>query len=219
MALAQYTLQVQRLLHDPNFQYFQQAELTDYINEARNRVCKDTRCLRCQAPGGLTLTAGVEQYLISAISLSASPIAFTGCTPVDVMGVTVIWGSTRIKLGYDDWTRFDAKYRYWTNMQSRPVGFTRVGGLSIYIGPQPDQTYVADLDVSLIPPPLVTGVYDTELIPEPFTTGVQYYAAYKAKFRQQAMGEAKLFHDMYIAQMKRETVAFMQRIIPDPYAR
>jgi hypothetical protein len=206
-------------LHDPQFQFFQQTELTDYINEASNRVCKDTRCLRSQAPGGLTLTQGVEQYLISNISLSAAPVVFTGCTVVDVMGVTAIWGSTRIKLGFQPWTVFDANMRYWTNMQSRPTWYTRVGALSIYIGPQPDQTYVCDLDVAVIPPPLVQGTYDIELIPEPFTTPIKYYAAYLAKFRQQAMGEAKIFHDMYKERVRTEAMAFQNRIIPDPYSR
>ena len=218
MALSAYTTQVQRLLHDPNFQFYPQTELTDYINEARNRVCKDSRCLRTYVPGGLTIAQGTEQYLISSISLSASPIVFTGCTPIDVMGVTIIWGTTRIKLGYLPWTKFDAQQRYWTNMQSRPVCFTRLGALQIYIGPVPDQAYVCDLDVTLIPPAL-SSTYDVELIPEPFTTPIKYYAAYLAKFKEQAMGEAKLFHDMYMARIRTEANAFMGRIIPDPYAR
>ena len=219
MALTTYTTQVQRLLHDPNFNFYQQPELTDYINEARNRVCKDSRCLRANAPGGLTLTQGVEQYLVSSISLSGTPVAFTGCTVIDVMGMTVIWGQTRIKLGYRSWTRFDAEQRYWTNIQSRPVVFSRMGALSIYIGPTPDQTYVTDCDVTVIPPALVSGGYDTELIPEPFTTPVKYYAAYLAKFREQAMGEAKMFHDMYKARLVTEAQAFMGRTIDDPYSR
>ena len=94
-----------------------------------------------------------------------------------------------------------------------------MGALSIYIGPTPDQTYVTDCDVTVIPPALVSGGYDTELIPEPFTTPVKYYAAYLAKFREQAMGEAKMFHDMYKARLVTEAQAFMGRTIADPYSR
>ena len=215
MALTAYTTQVQRLLHDPNFQFYQQNELTDYINEARNRVCKDSRCLRTYVPNAFTATQGVEQYLFTNIS---PPVSLTGYTPIDIMGATVIWGQTRIKLAYMPWTRFDANMRYWTSMQSRPVAYTRLGTQSIFLGPTPDQSYQVDLDVSLIPPPLVTDA-TVEPIPEPFTSPIKYYAAYLAKFREQAMGEANLFHTEYLNSIKREAAAFMGRIIPDPYAR
>ncbi len=215
MALTAYTTQVQRLLHDPNFQFYQQNELTDYINEARNRVCKDSRCLRTYVPSAFTATQGVEQYLFTNIS---PPVSLTGYTLIDIMGATVIWGQTRIKLAYMPWTRFDANMRYWTSMQSRPVAYTRLGTQSIFLGPTPDQSYQVDLDVSLIPPPLVTDA-TVEPIPEPFTSPIKYYAAYLAKFREQAMGEANLFHTEYLNSIKREAAAFMGRIIPDPYAR
>lgn len=215
MALTAYTTQVQRLLHDPSFQYYTQSELTDYINEARNRVCKDSRCLRTYISSAFTATQGVEQYTITGISV---PTAYTGYTIIDVMGVTVIWGSTRIKLAYMPWTKFDANMRYWTSMQSRPVAFTRLGSQSIFLGPMPDQSYQVDLDVSLIPPAL-TSDSTSEPIPEPWTTPVKYYAAYLAKFREQAMGEANVFHTEYLNSIKREASSFMGRIIPDPYAR
>ena len=40
-ALSTYITQVQRLLHDPNAQFWSTSELTDYINEARNRVANE----------------------------------------------------------------------------------------------------------------------------------------------------------------------------------
>jgi hypothetical protein len=103
-------------------------------------------------------------------------------------------------------------------MQSRPVCYSRLGGLSVYVGPQPDTTYSSDWDLALIPPPL-TSDSSPEPIPEPFTTPVKYYAAYLAKFREQAIAEAEMFKKMYLAQIKTEAVAFQMRIIPDPYAK
>lgn len=209
-----YNTQVRRLLHDPNGQYWTDAELTDYINESRNRVCKDTRCLRQQILSQ-TLTSGVEQYAISALTL---PAGLTGYQPIDVMGINFYFGNTRVKLAYLPWTRFDVQFRYWQNMQSRPVCFTRQGALTIYIGPTPDQNYVSDWDCSFIPPPL-TNDSTPEPIPEPFTTPIKYHAAYLAKFREQAIGEAKLFEGQYMRQVFTEARAFQQRIIPDPYAK
>ena len=215
MALNTYITQVRRILHDPNGQYWSDSELTDYINESRNRVCKDTRCLRQQLVGLVTLTAGVEQYEISALTL---PVSLTGYTIIDVMGINVLWGSTRIKLAYMPWTRFDVNFRYWNNMQSRPVCFSRLGALSVYVGPAPDTSYSSDWDVALIPPPLVSDS-TPEPIPEPFTTPIKYHAAHLAKFREQSLGESELFAKMYTAKVKQEAVAFMGRIIPDPYAK
>ena len=181
LTLQGYITQVRRLLHDLNGQYWSDTELTDYINDARNRVCKDTRCLRQQIVNFVTLTQGTEQYQLASLPL---PTALTGYTIIDVMGINILWGSTRIKLAYLPWTRFDVQFRYWTNMQSRPVCYSRLGALSVYIGPQPDTSYQSDWDVALVPPAL-TSDSSPEPIPEPFTTPVKYYAAYLAKFREQ----------------------------------
>jgi hypothetical protein len=215
VALTFYITQVRRLLHDTNAQFYTDAELTDYINEARNRVCKDTRCLRLYLASAVTLTQNVETYPISSIVLPAN---FAGYTIIDVMGVTVIWGQTRIKLANLPWTRFDAMFRYWNNMQSRPVAYTRQGAINIVIGPLPDQSYVSDWDVAFIPPPLVTDS-TPEPVPEPFTTPVKYYAAHLAKFREQAQAEAALFEQKYARSVLVEAKAFQHRVIPDPYAK
>jgi len=225
VALSTYITQVRRLLHDPVGQYWSDSELTDYINEARNRVCKDTRCLRQQITNLVTLNPSVEQYVLnntgtqdSGSQLVVLPAAFTGYTIVDVMGINILWGSTRIKLAYLPWTRFDVNFRYWNNQQSRPVCYSRYGTMSVYVGPMPDTTYQSDWDVALIPPPLTSDA-TVEPIPEPFTTPIKYYVAHLAKYREQAIGESQLFEQMYIKQMRRECVSFMGRIIPDPYAK
>lgn len=216
MVLSTYITQVQRLLHDTSAQYWSTAELTDYINESRNRVCKDTRCLR-QLATSISIASGVEQYPLSTIQASL-PSALTGYTIVDIMGITIYWGSTRIKLAYLPWTRFDAQFRYWQTMLSRPVCYSRMGITNVYVGPIPDQTYVSDWDVSLIPPPLTSDT-TPEPITEPWIGAVKYYAAYLAKFREQAMPEANLFKQMYEQNILTENKAWSYRVIPDPYAK
>jgi len=44
--LSSYITEVQRLLHDANSVFWSTQELTDYINSARERVARDTGCLR-----------------------------------------------------------------------------------------------------------------------------------------------------------------------------
>lgn len=67
--LSGYITEVRRLLHDANGNFYSDSELTDYINSARERVCRDTGCLR-------------------TLQLSATPIAPAGYT-----GTPVAWAA------------------------------------------------------------------------------------------------------------------------------
>ena len=44
--LSQYITEVRRLLHDANGNFYSDSQLTDYINGARERIVRDTGCLR-----------------------------------------------------------------------------------------------------------------------------------------------------------------------------
>jgi len=57
--LSSYITEVQRLLHDANSVFWSTSELTDYINDARERVARDTGCLR-------------------TLQITATPISSTG---------------------------------------------------------------------------------------------------------------------------------------------
>lgn len=70
--LATYRLECRRLLHDATGKFWSDSELNDYINDARNRVCSDTGCLRRLITAYLSLNH--EQYPIGAV---------TGATIVD----------------------------------------------------------------------------------------------------------------------------------------
>lgn len=207
--LQQYTTQVQRLLHDPNFQFFQQPELTDYINEARLRVCGDTKCQR-KLLTSFSLTAGVEVYPIATMNTTYS----TTC--VDVMGIQLYYGTLRYPLNYYAWTDFNARYRQWQTFQQRPSAFSWQGGTQVFIGNTPDQAYVTDWDVAVYPGDLVS-TSDVCPIPLPFQSAIKYYAASLASYRKQEIGESKLFNDRYIAESNRNVRAFQTRIIQDPY--
>lgn len=51
--LSQYTTDLRRLLHDPNGQYYSTADLTAYINEARQKIALDAQCCRLLLSGGV----------------------------------------------------------------------------------------------------------------------------------------------------------------------
>lgn len=215
-ALSTYITQVQRLLHDPNAQFWSTSELTDYINEARNRVAEDSKCLRQLATNaalGLVLTTGVESY--NPTTFIPAPL---GPLVVDVMGVTIYWGNTRQKLAYYAFTDFDVRYRYWNQLQTIPAAFTRMSPVQILIGPMPDQAYPVDIEIAVVPNALVSDA-TVEQIPIPFQEPVQYYAAYKAKFKEQSLGETDIFLRQYVRTLQWCQRSYMTRVIQNPYVR
>lgn len=64
--LAQYILDVRRLLHDATGKYWSDAELTDYINEARERVVADTGCNRTKQIS--YMTQGIETLAFGGVN-------------------------------------------------------------------------------------------------------------------------------------------------------
>lgn len=204
-----YQTQVSRLLHDPNFQYFSQTVLTDYINEARNRIAQDTKALR-QLVTGIPLVPQQEIYTPQTF---LTPVAGQ---VVDVMGITIYWGTQRIMLGCASFSEISARYRCWSTFYSRPVCYAKVGANQVYIEPPPDQAYPSDWDVAVIPN-VLTSDSTPEQLPVPFQESVQYYAAYKAKYQEQALGEAKMFLADYVRNLAWCARSFNQRVIPNPY--
>jgi len=278
--LSTYLTQVQRLLHDANGVFWSESELTDYINEARERTVRDTGCLRTlqvtytplsstgvaatQWAEGTTLTAG--DFVFSGIFIyqvitggtlgadvppypygnQAYPPSTTFTVPnsvgmvfqynspcevinlgalpnalytLDVLNVTLYWGNSRIPLRYLPWTNFNAQLRYWQNYVGRPVCFSTYGQGQLYIGPIPDQSYAIEVDTIILPTALsATNPSVTDQIVDPYTTPVQFYAAYKAKYKEQSYGEAEIFKQEYAKHIQAAINSTFTRRIPDPYS-
>lgn len=97
--LASYLTEVRRLLHDANGVFWSDQELTDDINSARERVVRDTGCLRnlqiTQTPLSSTGVAAVPWS--AGLAVSAGDFVFSGIfvyqvTGSGVLGATVpIW--------------------------------------------------------------------------------------------------------------------------------
>jgi hypothetical protein len=197
---------VRRLLHDANSNYWSDAELTDYINAARFRVVSDTGCNRVLQT--MNLVAGQEVYSVSALPSSVDTI--------DILNLTMLWGSSRIVLNYMVFTEFNAKMRAWQSFTGRPAVWTRYGQGTVYVSPVPDQTYVAEWDSVVMPAPLVNNT-DVETINFPYSEAIQYYAAYKAKYKEQSYQEAQMIHDEYLRSIQVAIRSAMTRRIPTAY--
>lgn len=275
--LSSYLTEVQRLLHDANAVFWSTSELTDYINDARERVVRDTGCLRTlqitSTPlsntgvvaipwaNGLAVTAGqfifsnifIYQVTVSGvlatdaapyptgsatfppstpftngtatlqyssnaevISLAALP---NGIQTLDVLNVTLYWGNSRIPLRYLPWSNFNAQLRYWQNYVGRPICFSTYGQGQLYIAPVPDQSYAIEVDTVILPQPLSINTPNAvDVIVDPYTTPVAFYAAYKAKYKEQSYGEAEIYKQEYAKHVQAVLNSVYTRRIPDPYS-
>ena len=274
--LSSYITEVQRLLHDANSVFWSTQELTDYINDGRERVARDTGCLRTLQitatpisstgvpatvwTAGATVTAG--QFLFNnvfiyeviadgVLSSTAPPYPASGYTfppsapfadgtatlqysgpaeiipyatiatgtTLDILNVNVYWGNSRIPLRYLPWSNFNAQLRYWQNYVGRPVCFSVYGQNTIYIGPVPDQAYVIEIDSTILPTALVSSTPNVnDQIQDPYTTPVAFYAAYKAKYKEQSYGEAEIYKQEYLKHIQAVLNSVYTRRIPDPYS-
>ncbi|CAB4147121.1 hypothetical protein UFOVP513_14 [uncultured Caudovirales phage] len=205
--LSGYITECRRLLHDANANFYSNPELTDYINQARQRLVRDTGCLRTYQTSA-TVT-NQEVYTFASLPNAA----FT----MDILNINIIWGNSRIPLRYMPWTQFNAELRFWQNYYGRPIAFSMYGPTSFYISPVPDQVYVMELDTVILPTPLVTDAQVDE-IPDPWTSPVAFYACYKAKFKEQSYGEAEIFKQEYTRQAQSVLATTYTRRMPSPYS-
>jgi hypothetical protein len=263
-------------LHDANSVFWSTSELTDYINDARERVARDTGCLRTLQitatpisstgvpatvwTAGATVTAGqfifnnifiYEVVTSGVLSTTAPPYPASGYTfppstpftdgtatlqysgpaeiipyaniatgtTLDILNVNVYWGNSRIPLRYLPWSNFNAQLRYWQNYVGRPVCFSVYGQNTIYIGPVPDQAYVVEIDSTILPTALSLNTPNVnDQIQDPYTTPVAFYAAYKAKYKEQSYGEAEIYKQEYAKQIQAVLNSVYTRRIPDPYS-
>lgn len=281
--LSGYITEVRRLLHDANGNFYTDTELTDYINDARERLVRDTGCLRTiqitQTPlkvrttdtiNGATPANPTAWAANTAVSLNSfvfsnifiyqvTQAGVTGDEPpdypasnsnyppstqflngtagltyvgncenvyyqslpqgvstLDVLNINLYWGNTRVPLRYMPWTQFNAELRFWQNYIGRPISFTVYGQSQIYLSPVPDQIYQLEMDTTILPSPLVAAT-DQDTINDPYSSPVAFYAAYKAKYKEQSFGEAEIFKQEYIKQAQAVLNSVFTRRLPDPY--
>lgn len=214
--LTTYLTYTQRLLSDPNNQYWSTTELTDDINQARVRVAGDTKCLR-QLITSIPLATSQELYNIPTAVNAGTPSAL-GQYVLEVISVTIYWGNLRVKCQNRSFTEQDAKLRIFQNYQTRPGSLAMMGGNSVYLNPVPDQNYVSDWDCVIAPAPLTNGS-QAEVLPLVFQPLVPFYAAHLAKYSEQSLGETDIFLKRYYTERMACMYAFYSARWRDAYRR
>ena len=83
----------------------------------------------------------------------------------------------------------------------------------------PDQAYVVEIDSTILPTSLTLQSPNVvDQITDPYTTPVPFYAAYKAKYKEQSYGEAEIYKQEYLKQVNAVLNSTFTRRIPDPYS-
>jgi len=208
VTLQDYIFVVRRLLHDANANFWTDEELTIDINDARQRLVRDTGCHRILQTSAVL--SGIEAYDFATLP--------QGAKTMDVINLNVYWGNSRIPLRYVSWTQFNAQMRYWINYQGQPVIYSMYGPNKYFVAPVPDQDYVTELDTVVRPTDLVAlNDIDLEIV-DPWKDPIPFYAAYMAKFKEQSYGEAELFKQQYTQQLQNVLSTTFTRRMPDPYS-
>ena len=135
---------------------------------------------------------------------------------LDVMNVTVLWGSERVILNRMAFTQLQATVRSWLGYTQRPGYLSSYGQNTWYIGPIPDQTYTSEWDTIVTPTALVNTT-DISVIGYPFNECVAYYAAHICKFQEQSYAESDKFLEVYTRKMMYARRSVMMRMLPSAY--
>ena len=215
--LASYITDVQDLLNDSG-QFFPPAQLARFINKSRRRIAAVSGCIRCVPPGVYTVPMQ-EIYpfsdwiaLVQGVIPQAQSILACRSLAVAIGGKWLHDGSLRGG-GWKPvwkrivWTDFQARFRiysgtflgtisepgWWSQYNEGPMA-------SIYMAPIPGQRNPMELDLTIIPSPLLTD-NDPEVIPYPWTDAVAYWAAVLCLMQQQRTQDATAMAQVFNAEM------------------
>jgi len=212
--LEQYITETQQLVNDLQGQMFPLPTITGYINRSRRRIAAMSQCIRAIPPGTQTIPRQ-EVYpfsdwkaLVQGIQPGADSILHCRSLSVAIGGK---WGmNNQIQGGgwKPQWrkipfTDFQARFRIYNQTFfgtiSEPGWFAQFGEGpegKLYLAPIPAQHQPMEVDLTLIPKPLLTDE-DLEPIPYPWTDAVCYFAAVLCLMQQQRAQDAKAMMDMF----------------------
>ena len=202
----------QNYLNDNQGQFFNIPTLTNFINIARRRIAAISGCLRLIPPGAQTVP-NQEVYPFSAWNALAQEIIpgtqqVLACRSLAV-GIggkwqqdsntgqwAIIGGSWKPLWRRLVWTDFQARFRIYgrtfMGVLSEPGWYAQYGEGpigSLYLAPIPTQAMPMEVDLTVIPTPLLTD-NDPEPIPYPWNDAVFYWAAVLCLLQQQRREDA-----------------------------
>jgi hypothetical protein len=236
--LAQYIDEVQSHLNDSQGQFFSIPRLTGFINRSRRRIAAISGCVRVVPPGTQTKpsrevypfsewNALVQQVCPQAQSILACrslAIGIGGNWTEDDDGIwSITKGTWKPVWRRIVWTDFQARFRIYGGTFygtiSQPGWYAQYGSGplgSLYLAPIPSIAAPMEVDLSLIPKPLVTDG-DIDPIPFPWSDAVSYWAACLALMQQQRMEDVKAMAQLFNDDLPMCAAVVCPQFIQNPY--
>ena len=150
----------------------------------------------------------------------ATGIAVAFNNVLNVISISYIWGNQRYMLKFRGFTLFQAYMRSLLNFSQRALIWTiheQTG--TVLIQPPPDQPYVSEWDVIVLPQPLVSPPdVDKDVIP-PWSDAVQYWAAMLCLNKLQNFEQAGHYFKLYSARVPKIIIGAGGTRIPNIYNR
>jgi hypothetical protein len=222
--LSLYVMDVQDLLNDRQGQFFNQGTLNRYINKARRRVAFASGCLRA-VPAG-TRTHPLQEVYPFADWLPLVQAAVPGIQSIlscRSLAVSIGVGGWKPMWRRVPWSDFQARFRIWNGTfygtVSEPGWYAQYGlGPSgkLYLAPIPSQSNPLDVDLHLIPAPLLTD-NDPEPIPQPWVDAVPYWAAVLCLIQQQRPQDAQAMIQLFNADLPMCASVVCPQMLQTPY--
>ena len=236
--LSNYINEVQNLLNDNQGQFFVIPTLTNYINRARRRIAAASGCLRVIPPGVQTMpnqevypfsawNALVQQVMPQAqsiLSCRSIAIGIGGRWEIDQNGNgKIVGGSWKPVWRRVVWTDFQARFRIYggtfMGTISEPGWFSQYGEGptgSLYLAPIPTQSQPMEVDVHVIPQPLLTD-NDIDPISYPWRDAVSYWAAVLCLYQQQRAQDAAAMTQLFNAELPMCASVVCPQLIQNVY--
>jgi hypothetical protein len=231
--LKQYVSEVQNLLNDQGGQFFQASTLQNYINRSRRRVAAVSGCIRA-VPAGTVTVRGQEIYPFSHwISLCQGAMpgveSILSCRSLAVAiggrweRGEIVGGGWKPLWRKIPWTDFQARFRVFNRTFygtiSEPGWFAQYGegpAGKLYLAPIPSQTQPLEVDLTLIPSPLLND-NDPEVIPYPWIDAVSYWAAVLCLLQQQRREDAQAMAQLFNSDLPMCAAVVMPQMMQTTY--
>ena len=223
--LNQYTEEVQELLNDTGGQFFKLSTLTRFVNKSRRRISAVSGCIRAMPPGTQTHPQQEVYPFSDWISLIQGIVpgveSILACRSLAVAIGPQGWKPQWRRIV---WTDFQARFRIYNKtfygVISEPGWWCQYGAGpngAIYVAPIPAQACPMEVDLTLIPAPLLNDD-DPEPIPYPWADAVPYWAATLALLAQQRREDAQAMAVLFNADLPMCASVVCPQLIQSSYS-
>ena len=218
MNLQDYVTKTYRLLRDAGTLY-NQADVIDWVNQARHLRDYDTRLVRKVV--SFTVSAQQSTYALSDIAAGTVVRGDPNFSNArDIVSIYLIptggapgGSGLRYPLGRQPYSK--VAYLTSTSWPSYPTVYGVIGWNTVVLAPPPAQAYAGEWDLVGNYPDM-TALTEVEPMPDPYNDPVPYMAAAIAKENMQRFDEAQMFEGTYVKRLNQLGFGIRKFVVTNP---